>query len=1470
MTLSTAQLTTEYTNVDEGWTPDAATQLLLAAYAQQTIGGGITDAAALSLALHIPPPADGSVGDNTPENSTDVALGVYQFFTGMAPTLAGLDFLVNNDGAAPINPNDLDSAYYAGFNQANRYYNFAINLITGNPAAAASFAAGYGSPTVSINQAIATAYEAIVGTPNVGAAAAAAAVAAIEAQIPYFEGIAAARAPTVNLILATKAIAISYIIEEAIKANVGYYAFAIDQFNTILAGNPEAVIPGETANGIDLLTAFPISTLGATFTLTPAIDTIVPPSTNNNTVIGTDLTFTPFDNINLGSTTGNVFDWSSTAVTGLFETVVPTDAAVSGVQTFNISSVSGVSANTDSFSGLNTLNADVFTFNGSTLEAGPTTAINLIYTDTAAATGDITVIGGSIVSIEQDNPSNFNPSDITVIGESGTNTVNVTETGTAGDVTIDDNSTTIANVSLSGVSDADVNINGGAGGTALANLSVSNSEDTSIYIDATSSPAALNLSLSNVSGDTYVDDQNSTYSTLNVILHGSASLDLYFAGITTENISGTGVLSESVYSDGDNLAELESIVVSGAAGFFDDDFSVQFLPELTSIDASASSGTITTTLNDQQTSFLGGSGTDFVIVFADATVPVTGGHAGNNEIVLNVDGSLLTAGGTYANVTNFQILGTAFNSGGTYNLGAFAVPIANVDVRYDPTSALTFTGASVNQTLSVDVSITHPITLIQGAAAAAGSHNVLNLNIGSDVSFLGVSATDGIDTSIIGTGFLNPVGTDVSVAHHLGLTATTVSFFDTGADLTHWMDVVTLTATPNGGTLSFADVTHSITTSVTFTSSVASTDANFFASQVNLNDPNVNAVVSFNGVNEVITITSDIAGTAGNLTGSNTSGGGGTAGTTIVTAGTNASPDTGSIQVTATDAVPNQINLSDSTGGLAGFIALTGGESKLTVANDIAAVLLADGFTGISVNVVTDTVSFTYPSAGESGLLSTDTVAQIDTISLAAVPVAAGDVFTETFTGNSVTETVSYTAVGGDTTTQVAAGLAAAINVFTGATTVTATASGSNLFLTEIVGDATLSFTSHQVSETTFPFTLFFSPFGPVGTNPITANNYQTVNLDTRGLELGGHNTTLLMDNALTTLNISGAEDLNLATGGGQHLAFIDTTGASGFLQLIGIAPSEVTTGITANLGNASVDLLGNANAGFTDVITGGNGTDIIVGNGFDTFFGTPTGQTGHGGNTIVTLGDGNNDVVAVYNGTHNVISLGNGHDDLVYDFSNGADTISLGNGHDGFVLLAGSGNSSVTFGSGANDFLDDEGSGNNVIHFGNGGNDTAVTGTGMDTVVFGTGSGDTVQLSDDTGAGSGIVNVTFHGALATVDLSAVDDASFLTPTTTSQVDILTNNVSVFTGLVHGDTITLPTFDTVVTGVHNMAGVAGEAIFTTGTYSGGGGTFTEGLAGHDALLTYDSGGGVFVSVVLVGGATESAHAVNGTGDNITF
>ena len=96
--------------------------------AAQVTGGSLSLASALNTIEHY--------GDA----STSVATIAYEFFTQATPGLAGYGYLVNGGS----NPNDLDSAYYAQFNQQNRYINFAANL--GKYGAGATwFNANYGS-----------------------------------------------------------------------------------------------------------------------------------------------------------------------------------------------------------------------------------------------------------------------------------------------------------------------------------------------------------------------------------------------------------------------------------------------------------------------------------------------------------------------------------------------------------------------------------------------------------------------------------------------------------------------------------------------------------------------------------------------------------------------------------------------------------------------------------------------------------------------------------------------------------------------------------------------------------------------------------------------------------------------------------------------------------------------------------------------------------------------------------------------------------------------------------------------------------------------------------------------------------------------------------------------------------------------------------------------------------------------------
>ena len=137
------------------------------------------------------------------------------------------------------NANGLNTAYYTQFNTENRYYNFAINLATAGGAGNTTFVSTYGALTFA--QTVAAAYETIVGTANVGTAAANAAIASIISDQSFFTAVAQQRAGgidaggAVGQNIALKAIAIGYILEEANKADVGTYAKAIDQLEASVA-----------------------------------------------------------------------------------------------------------------------------------------------------------------------------------------------------------------------------------------------------------------------------------------------------------------------------------------------------------------------------------------------------------------------------------------------------------------------------------------------------------------------------------------------------------------------------------------------------------------------------------------------------------------------------------------------------------------------------------------------------------------------------------------------------------------------------------------------------------------------------------------------------------------------------------------------------------------------------------------------------------------------------------------------------------------------------------------------------------------------------------------------------------------------------------------------------------------------------------------------------------------------------------
>jgi hypothetical protein len=727
MPFTATQLTTFYTNENLGITPTAAETLLIQAYANQSAAGLLSDAQAIANVTAFA------------QDKTDVALATYQFFSGATPTLAGLSFLVHGGG----NANDLSSAFYAGFNKENRYYNFAINLAL-DPASAnsAAFAASYGSLTFA--QAVQVAYENIVGTAVVGAAGAAAAIASITASQSFFQSIAASRATTSNQDLATKAIMIGYILEEAQKADVGVYAKGIDQFDSALAQTGTAL----TGN---LLVNYPLTPQGAqTFVLTTGIDNFVGGPANdifNATISATSNPLGGLDVVDGGGGL-NTFNIADTATLPAAALTFPVGFTQKNIQIENITTngnVGAVGADQD-FSGLALTNLNIVAAGtaGDFVKVAATTNVNV-----TAAAQPVVVDGGNNVSVADVGGAvtveGAALSTVTVAGAvgpvvnngsatgtpdgAGTTLTSVTLVGTTGGATLGGKALTSVNLqSMTVAQTVTVNNAAAAGHTLTIGASAAGKISTGVAItvaDATATAITV----------------NSTGTSNDLTLTAASAKALTFTG------SGTVVVNPSVLNAG-----------------------------LTKIDGTAATGNVTLT-----DSFVGatvnmGSGNDTVIVTGNLTAAAgaainlgagnnvlgfLGGSIGAGVIVnggvggVNTISAALVNNGNAAGISNFQVLDVssfgATAGNGALDTSLLGSPIGGVSIGSAATAG---TATLLNLSAAVTVtdlvaSVTPNSSLVLTHAAGAGTLAVAMGNAATAGNeFLAITSTGDTTVSV--------------------------------------------------------------------------------------------------------------------------------------------------------------------------------------------------------------------------------------------------------------------------------------------------------------------------------------------------------------------------------------------------------------------------------------------------------------------------------------------------------------------------------------------------------------------------------------------------------------------------------------------------------------------------------------------------------------------------------------------------
>ncbi|UAL11989.1 hypothetical protein [Caulobacter segnis] len=153
--------------------------------------------------------------------TTSVATLSYEFFTGTVPSQGGVDYLVSPTGP---NGNNLNSAYYQGFNLENRYINFAVNLGKIGEGKEA-FTAKYGG--LSLFDATREAYKTIFGAAPTDAKI----HAMIDTRADYF-AVYGGDGPNG---VGTKAAMVGWLLAEAQKADLGVMVRSNDAWLTDLA-----------------------------------------------------------------------------------------------------------------------------------------------------------------------------------------------------------------------------------------------------------------------------------------------------------------------------------------------------------------------------------------------------------------------------------------------------------------------------------------------------------------------------------------------------------------------------------------------------------------------------------------------------------------------------------------------------------------------------------------------------------------------------------------------------------------------------------------------------------------------------------------------------------------------------------------------------------------------------------------------------------------------------------------------------------------------------------------------------------------------------------------------------------------------------------------------------------------------------------------------------------------------------------
>jgi Ca2+-binding RTX toxin-like protein len=543
----------------------------------------------------------------------------------------------------------------------------------------------------------------------------------------------------------------------------------------------------------------------------------------------------------------------------------------------------------------------------------------------------------------------------------------------------------------------------------------------------------------------------------------------------------------------------------------------------------------------------------------------------------------------------------------------------------------------------------------------------------------------------------------------------------TGGTAANKLETLTLN-TISDGTLDDIDLTNASTTKLIVTGSGSTTIGGITGAAGTLNTIDASAATGAVSVTGVNTTANTITGGAGNDTLA------GAAGNDTISSGK------GDDQIT--DAAGND-SITMGAGNDTFVIATATGVDK----DDTV-----DGGEGTDTIQLTGTLDYSTAGAG------TDDASGIKGFEV----LKSGGTIAQDMTGLATTNTITAASVGAHTVTLTKDSAIADVT-FTGDGTLKMATAGTQTVT--LAGDSAGTAIPNDVQATL--------------TSGATA-----INLVSAGSDAAADNALTVANAALTSITVTGAEDVDVSVTKSKVVASVDFSGSTAeevqfaglttntaaitYKTAVGTQTSALTTGKGADsitLGDKD-DTVSNSGEG-NDTITAGAGNDTIT-------------QTGKGADTI-NLGSGENSVGD--SGAGNDTITGGAGNDTVTSAGADDDTITLGDGND-VVSDAGSGNDIVDGGAG-NDNLSG-GTGNDSLT-GGAGNDTIADGAGNDTVTGGDGV-DTLNITTgndnvDAGAGNDIITITGLSGADTIDGGAGTDSITITNSSTGTLTPAFTNI---------------------------------------------------------------------------------------------